>query len=71
VSFQLSSKPEERAKVHGELVKFLEREQQVMVRTILNPNCVRACVHYFTTDEEIEQLAIGIDRFLRQFLHSR
>jgi L-cysteine/cystine lyase len=54
VSFQLTN-----GKSHQELVKNLEKEG-VMLRTIHNPNCVRACVHYFTLDSEIDQLVDAI-----------
>ncbi|MEG3862763.1 aminotransferase class V-fold PLP-dependent enzyme [Microcoleus sp. herbarium12] len=40
---------------HKELVGLLEK-QGIMVRTILNPDCVRACVHYLTTEAEINKL---------------
>ncbi len=40
---------------HKKLVDLLEK-QGIMVRTILNPDCVRACVHYFTTEAEIDKL---------------
>jgi L-cysteine/cystine lyase len=54
VSFQLT-----KGKSHQELVNNLEKEG-VMLRTIHNPNCVRACVHYFTLDSEIDQLVDAI-----------
>lgn len=63
VSFQLSgSKPA--ASIHQDLVKFLEA-QGIMTRTILDPSCVRACVHYFTLPSEIDQLIEGIQQFCR------
>jgi L-cysteine/cystine lyase len=49
---------------HAQLVQFLETKN-IFVRTILNPNCVRACVHYLTTDEEIDQLVEAIVQFCR------
>jgi len=56
VSFQVSGKS------HAQLVQFLET-QGLQIRTIRNPDCVRACVHYFTTPEEIDQLIQGIQKF--------
>jgi L-cysteine/cystine lyase len=40
---------------HQQLVQFLET-QGFMLRTLHDPNCVRACVHYFTQHQEIDQL---------------
>jgi L-cysteine/cystine lyase len=59
VSFRLINKMP-----HKKLVDLLEK-QGIMVRTILNPDCVRACVHYFTTEAEIDKLvgAIAIAKF--------
>lgn len=56
VSFQLPGKS------HTQLVRFLEA-RTLMLRTILNPDCVRACVHYFTLESEIEQLVAAIQEF--------
>lgn len=54
VSFRLSN-----GMPHKQLVDLLEK-QGIMVRTILNPDCVRACVHYFTTEAEIDRLVGAI-----------
>jgi L-cysteine/cystine lyase len=40
---------------HAELVASLE-EQGFLLRTIADPNCIRACVHYLTLPEEIDNL---------------
>lgn len=40
----------------GTLVKTLEA-QQICIRSILNPACVRACVHYLTLETEVDALA--------------
>lgn len=47
-----------------ELVKMLEK-QGFLLRTLANPSCVRACVHYFTLEPEIEQLVMAIDKLLK------
>lgn len=47
---------------HKQLVEFLE-QQGFMLRTLLDPNCVRACVHYFTTLSEIDQLVEAIKAY--------
>jgi L-cysteine/cystine lyase len=41
------------------LVRSLEK-QGIFLRTIANPYCVRACVHYFTLQEEIDHLVSAI-----------
>ena len=45
---------------HKRLVQSLE-QQGIMVRTLLDPDCVRACVHYFTQHTEIDQLVEAIE----------
>ncbi|NES74568.1 MULTISPECIES: aminotransferase class V-fold PLP-dependent enzyme [Okeania] len=57
VSFQLTN-----GKSHQQLVEYLEK-QGMMVRTILDPDCVRACVHYFTQEAEIDKLVAEIKAF--------
>jgi L-cysteine/cystine lyase len=47
---------------HQQLVQFLE-QQSCMLRTIYNPNCVRACVHYFTLRQEVDQLVKEIESY--------
>ncbi|WP_413164601.1 aminotransferase class V-fold PLP-dependent enzyme [Capilliphycus salinus ALCB114379] len=54
VSFQLTN-----GLVHKAVVEAMETEN-ICVRTILNPDCIRACVHYFTEKSEIERLIIAI-----------
>lgn len=56
VSFQLDTGK------HQELVQFLE-ERNFFLRVILNPNCVRACTHYFTTETEMDGLVDAIAQF--------
>lgn len=56
VSFQLENGK------HNQLVQVLEAKS-FFLRVILNPNCVRACVHYFTTEEEIDGLVRAIAEF--------
>lgn len=57
VSFQLANGK------HAQLVQFLE-EKHFFLRTLLHPSCVRACVHYFTTQAEMDELINAIARFL-------
>ncbi len=56
VSFQVE------VQTHQQLVQFLE-SQRIMTRMILNPNCVRACVHYLTLESEVNQLVNAIRKF--------
>jgi len=58
VSFQLTN-----GKSHKSLVNTLEN-QGIFLRTLLDPNCVRACVHYFTLSSEIDQLIDAINQFI-------
>ena len=61
VSFQLKNRSST-DKVHLKLVQFLET-QGLMARTLLDPDCVRACVHYFTLESEIDRLVSEIEKF--------
>ena len=64
VSFQLKN-PASTDKVHLKLVQYLE-SLGLMTRTLLDPDCVRACVHYFTLRSEIDQLVEGIEQFCQK-----
>jgi L-cysteine/cystine lyase len=50
VSFQIESG------LHTEWVAKLEA-QQMMIRLIASPNCLRACVHYLTLESEVDEFA--------------
>lgn len=56
-------------KVHGsthrDVAARLDSEFNVFVRTIPTPDCIRASVHYFTTDDEIERLVSSIETIVR------
>ncbi len=56
VSFQLTNQS------HAKLVQFLEN-QGILVRTIRDPDCVRASIHYFTLESEIDHLVKAIQKF--------
>jgi L-cysteine/cystine lyase len=58
VSFRLDGK------APATFVQALE-SQQICVRSILNPSCVRACVHYLTLESEVDQLAESIADLMR------
>ena len=59
VSFQIINNNPQASR---QLVQFLEK-QGLLTRTILDPDCVRACVHYFTLESEIDQLVEEIQKF--------
>lgn len=61
VSFKLQSHV---SKTSLELVKFLEAKA-IFTRTIADPDCVRACVHYFTLESEIDRLVEEIEEFCK------
>ncbi|HEY9705779.1 MAG TPA: aminotransferase class V-fold PLP-dependent enzyme [Allocoleopsis sp.] len=46
-----------------DVVKFLENNQ-IYLRMINEPDCIRACTHYFTTFDEIDQLVSKIKELL-------
>jgi L-cysteine/cystine lyase len=50
---------------HVRLVRALEAEARYL-RILLHPHCVRACVHYFTLEAEIEALGDRIFHWLEQ-----
>jgi L-cysteine/cystine lyase len=58
ISFQVASNLS-----HKKLVQQLEK-QGFLLRTIADPDCVRACVHYFTLPSEIEQLVEAIKKII-------
>ncbi|MFN6475799.1 aminotransferase class V-fold PLP-dependent enzyme [Nostoc sp. DedQUE07] len=61
VSFQLeNNQPQANLK----LVKFLD-SQKILTRTIADPSCIRASVHYFTLESEIDQLIEAIQNFCK------
>ncbi|MEC4982485.1 MAG: aminotransferase class V-fold PLP-dependent enzyme [Oscillatoria sp. PMC 1068.18] len=57
VSFQLANI------AHQKFVKSLE-DRGLLLRTIADPDCIRACVHYFTSTAEIDQLVTVIKELL-------
>ena len=50
---------------HKSRVKKLEK-QGFLLRTLRDPDCIRACVHYFTLPDEIEQLIKAISLIVSQ-----
>jgi len=50
---------------HTRLVNDLEAEQ-ILLRILLHPHCVRACVHYFTLEAEVQALGDRIEQWLQE-----
>ncbi|MCC0178205.1 aminotransferase class V-fold PLP-dependent enzyme [Waterburya agarophytonicola K14] len=48
---------------HAKMVDDLEK-QGFLLRTIADPDCIRACVHYLTLKEECDRLVSAIDKQL-------
>ncbi|MBD2233613.1 aminotransferase class V-fold PLP-dependent enzyme [Phormidium tenue FACHB-1052] len=63
VSFWVLENGEPSPAWHKRLVDELER-QNVFLRTLLAPNCVRACTHYLTLESEVDDLVAAIKRIL-------
>ncbi|MEO0455732.1 MAG: aminotransferase class V-fold PLP-dependent enzyme [Cyanobacteria bacterium P01_A01_bin.114] len=64
VSFQISPDGTPSPTLHTRLVQYLET-QHIYLRTLLLPHCVRACVHYFTLESELDRLVEAIEAFLK------
>jgi L-cysteine/cystine lyase len=58
VSFQVESDK------HGTLVQLLE-DNHFYLRTIVDPDCIRACTHYFTTIAEIDELIKCLSKLIK------
>jgi L-cysteine/cystine lyase len=58
VSFQVESGN------HGKLVQSLE-DKHFYLRTIVDPDCIRACTHYFTTTAEIDELIQCLSKLIK------
>jgi L-cysteine/cystine lyase len=67
VSFWVLDQGEPSPTLHRTLVETLER-QGTFLRTLLNPNCVRACLHYLTLESEVDHLALTIQRTVDNLL---
>jgi L-cysteine/cystine lyase len=58
VSFQLANTIS-----YKDIVYALE-ERKIFLRKVTNPDCLRACVHYFTEREEIDQLVENLAQII-------
>ena len=58
VSFQVKSIN------HGKLVQSLE-DKDFYLRTIVDPDCIRACTHYFSTTAEIDELIKCLSKLIK------
>lgn len=50
-------------KSHGAIVASLE-SKGIFTRTLAHPDCIRACVHYFTLESEIDRLVEQLDHLI-------
>ncbi|HEY9647649.1 MAG TPA: aminotransferase class V-fold PLP-dependent enzyme, partial [Chroococcidiopsis sp.] len=50
---------------HSSIVNQLEK-QGFLLRTIAHPDCIRACVHYFTTEDDIDRLIVALSALLNE-----
>jgi L-cysteine/cystine lyase len=48
---------------HAKLVQSLE-QQHFYLRTIVDPDCIRTCTHYFTTAAEIDELVRCLNKLI-------
>lgn len=64
VSFWVLRDGEPSPALHRQLVEHLEG-QGVLLRTLLSPNCVRACVHYLTLESEVDELVDTLQTSLK------
>ncbi|MGK7889709.1 MAG: aminotransferase class V-fold PLP-dependent enzyme [Leptolyngbyaceae cyanobacterium] len=60
-----SSKP----KIHAAVVQALEK-QGFLLRTILDPDCIRACVNYLTLESEIDALVATLKTLLPKMVEA-
>ncbi len=67
VSFWVLVNGEPSPSMHKALVEGLEA-QGVLLRTLLSPNCVRACVHYLTLESEVTQLVQSIQATIAKLM---
>nr|WP_313898028.1 aminotransferase class V-fold PLP-dependent enzyme [Nodosilinea sp. LEGE 07298] len=67
VSFWVLEQGEPSPAWHKRLVDELET-QQVYLRTLQAPNCVRACTHYLTLEAEVDELVAAIAATLKRGL---
>jgi L-cysteine/cystine lyase len=67
ISFWVLADGQPSPRLHRQLVEKLE-SKGFLLRTLLSPNCVRACVHYLTLESEIDQLFNAIQATLKEIL---
>lgn len=65
VSFQITPAGQPAPALHRQLVQALE-SRQIYLRTLLSPNAVRACTHYFTLESEIDRLVEAVKDFCQE-----
>lgn len=63
VSFFVLEQGEPSPQKHRQFVETLE-ERGFLLRTLLAPNCIRACVHYFSLESEVDALIQELETLL-------
>ncbi|HEY9878904.1 MAG TPA: aminotransferase class V-fold PLP-dependent enzyme [Leptolyngbyaceae cyanobacterium] len=63
VSFYVLENGEPSPQRHRQFVETLE-ERGFLLRTLLAPNCIRACVHYFSLESEVDDLIRELESLL-------
>ena len=66
VSFKVDRGGSPVGNIHNGLVQQLETEG-FLLRTILDPDCMRACVHYLTLESELDRLVAALDEAIQKF----
>lgn len=67
VFFQIKDRSPAHDDIHMAFVRQLEK-QGFLLRTILTPDCMRACVNYLTLESEVDALVAAIKDLLPQFV---
>ena len=65
VSFEILAQGTPSIHCHNQLVQDLEKEG-ILLRTLLSPHCVRACLHYFMLESEVQELGDRIERWIAE-----
>ena len=65
IAFQIFQQQQPSPRHHVRLVEDMEAAG-FLIRTLRYPSCVRACVHYFTLEAELDQLVAAIAEWVQE-----